>query len=141
MNDAVILEEKVHTQAPAARRTNNLRRRPTRTRSKRRLSACGTAKIAQLKVAYGKNLGHQVQCWADQPTVMGRHSRCDLRLLDPRISRWHAALTVDNEGRWVVTDLKSENGTHVNGSPIDQPYVLSNNDLIRIGSTLINVML
>ncbi len=139
MNDAGLLEKKVRTQAP---RSNTLRRRPTRTtRSKRRRSASGTAKMAQLKVAYGKNLGHQIHCWADQPTVMGRHSRCDLRLLDPRISRWHAALTVDNDGQWVVTDLESENGTFVNGSKIDKPYVLSDNDLIRVGSTLINVLL
>lgn len=49
--------------------------------------------------------------------VVGRHHSCDVVLADPEVSRRHARLCF-RDGRWVVRDLESTNGTIVNGGRI-----------------------
>lgn len=46
--------------------------------------------------------------------TIGRHHGCDVVLGDPEISRRHAHLRL-RDGRWVLQDLESTNGTYVNG--------------------------
>lgn len=46
--------------------------------------------------------------------VVGRRAECDIRLLDPHVSRRHAALAV-RDGCVTVADLRSRNGTDVAG--------------------------
>lgn len=47
-------------------------------------------------------------------TLVGRSSRCDLRLDDPRVSAEHAVIRWHG-GRWLIRDLGSRNGTLVQG--------------------------
>ncbi|MCB9744621.1 MAG: FHA domain-containing protein [Alphaproteobacteria bacterium] len=47
-------------------------------------------------------------------TVVGRGPLCNLRLSDPRVSGEHASLSW-RDGRWLVRDLGSRNGTWVEG--------------------------
>ena len=46
--------------------------------------------------------------------TIGRHHGCDVVLGDPEISRRHAHLRF-RDGRWILQDLDSTNGTYVNG--------------------------
>ncbi len=46
--------------------------------------------------------------------VMGRSSACDLVLVDSGVSREHARIDIDGNGV-TIHDLKSRNGTWVNG--------------------------
>jgi pSer/pThr/pTyr-binding forkhead associated (FHA) protein len=46
----------------------------------------------------------------------------------------HARVYFD-QGRWLVEDLKSSNGTKVNDQIIAEPWPLAPNDIIRIGRT------
>lgn len=46
--------------------------------------------------------------------VIGRHRGCDVVLSDLSVSRRHARL-VFRDGRWILQDLDSTNGTMVNG--------------------------
>ena len=50
-------------------------------------------------------------------TILGRGTDCDLRLVDPGVSRHHAELRVE-DGEVVLVDLGSTNGTFVNGQPV-----------------------
>jgi serine/threonine protein kinase len=62
--------------------------------------------------------------------VVGRTG--DLRLGDARVSRRHAIIKRQTRG-FVVEDLKSANGTYLNGTKIDRPCALQTGDVIRVG--------
>jgi hypothetical protein len=49
----------------------------------------------------------------DDELLVGRHLRCDIVLDDLSVSRRHARLRF-RDGRWVLQDLESTNGTLVN---------------------------
>jgi adenylate cyclase len=63
--------------------------------------------------------------------VIGRSPECDVVLKDFGISRQHAKIIVDEEGCRIV-DLKSKNGTQVNGVPVVEAP-LKDNDRILLG--------
>lgn len=67
--------------------------------------------------------------------VIGR--RGDLwKLEDPSCSRRHCSIELTREGQLVLRDLRSANGTQVNGSTVEK-IVLHAGDKIRVGDTLI----
>ena len=82
-----------------------------------------------LAVLQGKASG-QIFAITKVRTVIGR-ADCDVILDDPESSRQHAALEVLGS-RVVVSDLKSTNGTFVNGEQIDSAE-LQNHSEFRIG--------
>ena len=57
---------------------------------------------------------------------------------DPTVSRVHLAVFIDDEKNIFVTDLKSTNGTYVNGVKIDESVKLKTLDVLKIGNTLVN---
>ena len=61
----------------------------------------------------------------------GRHPDSDVFLDDITVSRRHAEFTKDGKDH-VVRDVKSLNGTYVNGERIDEA-VLANGDEVQIG--------
>jgi pSer/pThr/pTyr-binding forkhead associated (FHA) protein len=56
-------------------------------------------------------------------------------LTDPGVSRTHAELRREN-GRWVIADRGSTNGTRVNDASIET-WVLGEGDRIKVGSTVL----
>jgi diguanylate cyclase (GGDEF)-like protein len=89
---------------------------------------------AYLVVLSGSNVGEMYRIEKDQ-VVVGRGDKVDLRLVDDGISREHARLTKD-DGRIVLEDLGSTNGTFCNGVRV-QRHPLTEGDKILIGSTTI----
>lgn len=65
-------------------------------------------------------------------TVIGRDQDCGLRLACPFVSKHHA-LIVRSGDELRISDLKSRNGTHVNGRLISQGEVLKAKSEIQIG--------
>src|SRR5215472_16079534 len=69
--------------------------------------------------------------------VIGRSPDCQIVLKDFGISRTHARITVDEDGVR-ITDLKSKNGTQVNGFPeVEAP--LRDGDRILLGKFLMTL--
>ncbi len=68
----------------------------------------------------------------ERVTTIGRSEACDLTLDYSYVSREHARLEFA-DGGYAVTDLKSTNGTHVNGRRIGETQLLTSGDEIRIG--------
>jgi hypothetical protein len=54
--------------------------------------------------------------------VIGRSSRCQLVLAHDTVSRRHAELRIE-DGRWLLRDLGSSNGTWVNGRRVVEAEV------------------
>ena len=64
-------------------------------------------------------------------TTIGRWDGNDVALPDREVSRKHAQIRHEG-GRFVVVDLGSKNGTHVNGRPIGGATVLADGDEIAV---------
>lgn len=67
-------------------------------------------------------------------TVIGRQEGCDLSLQHPSISRRHAEISFAN-GRYVLRDLASKNGTFLNDWRVEPGsiHLLSGNETLRFG--------
>ena len=63
--------------------------------------------------------------------VIGRESDCHLAIPSPSVSRRHAQLRLE-DGQWSIEDLRTRNGTWVNGQQIRSRTPLSHNDEIRV---------
>src|SRR3954451_10744754 len=66
--------------------------------------------------------------------TIGREG-CDVNLMDPEVSRHHAAIR-DQGGSLAIEDLGSTNGTFVNGTRITAVTVLKPGDEVRLGNTV-----
>ncbi|MCZ6601504.1 MAG: FHA domain-containing protein [Planctomycetota bacterium] len=64
-------------------------------------------------------------------TTVGRDSNCSIQVLSPAVSRFHARFSVEGP-LFHIHDLRSENGTSVNGVRI-QACRLDEGDTIRVG--------
>lgn len=70
----------------------------------------------------------------ERPITIGRSPEADVVVLDERASRIHCGIRLW-DGEFYIKDLKSRNGTFVNGQRIDVAK-LKPSDEIRIGSVI-----
>jgi ABC-type multidrug transport system ATPase subunit/pSer/pThr/pTyr-binding forkhead associated (FHA) protein len=72
---------------------------------------------------------------SNRPLVLGRDPGCDLPLEDERVSWRHLCLEL-KDGKPVLTDLDSSNGTYVDGVRVNsESRTLSSEAIIQVGST------
>lgn len=57
----------------------------------------------------------------DLPVLLGRSGSCDIQLDHEQVSRRHAQIDRDTQGRLWLTDLGSRNGIQVQGRPVCEP--------------------
>ncbi|MGH8888209.1 MAG: FhaA domain-containing protein [Acidothermaceae bacterium] len=95
-------------------------------------TAARPANYGRLMVREGKNASYEVEL-GHQVTVIGRGTDTDVRLGDQAVSRRHAEIRVVN-GKALVSDLQSTNGTLVNGARITTA-ALVDGDEVRVGET------
>src|SRR6476469_1953641 len=69
---------------------------------------------------------------------VGRVQGNDLMLPKGNVSKHHARLLY-RDGRFIVTDLKSTNGTYVNGRKISQATIVREGDKIYIGDFVLRI--
>lgn len=82
----------------------------------------------------GPNMGRRYPL-AGEPVFIGRQDDCAVRNTDNSVSRYHARIERGDNGEYVVTDLKSTNGTFVNNQrKLDG--VLHDGDTLRIGNCI-----
>lgn len=67
--------------------------------------------------------------------MIGRQESCRIRFDFPEVSERHAILTL-RDGRAVLEDLHSANGTYVNGEPIDRAVALDGSMVVQIGNSM-----
>lgn len=70
------------------------------------------------------------------PTVIGSATKCDIYLFkDPAIEPHHASV-IKSGNKYLIEDLGSDSGTHVNGKRMEK-HLLNPGDLITIGETVL----
>ena len=94
--------------------------------------------VYQIKVTEGYGAGSVYTLPADGEVIIGRHSKCGIRILDPDISRRQAKLTTQF-GKWAVVPISSTVNTYFDGHAIFEPKVLRHTDHIVVGTTLLVV--
>jgi len=70
--------------------------------------------------------------------TVGRVQGNDIVLPKGNVSKRHSKV-VYKEGKFIVVDLKSTNGTYVNGHKIASPQVIKNTDKIFIGDFVLEI--
>jgi two-component system, NtrC family, response regulator HydG len=92
-----------------------------------------------LEVVEGPDAGRSFTLDASSPTrvLIGTSPVCTMRLVDPEVSRRHAAMTFQS-GRIQFIDLESTNGTTVNGVIVNEAR-LSGGEAIRMGSSVLTL--
>lgn len=70
------------------------------------------------------------------PAVIGRDEGVRVRIPKPNVSRRHCELAVNDDDELVVRDLKSSNGTYVNGERISEERELVPGDLLTVGEVV-----
>ncbi|MHC4252187.1 MAG: protein kinase domain-containing protein [Planctomycetota bacterium] len=92
--------------------------------------------MAKLVVREGRDVGAEYVFPPDKRRiVLGRRSANEIQVLDPQASREHTAVIVDG-GRYILRDLKSRNGTHLNDEPVTADEEIEFGDRIRIGAAV-----
>jgi hypothetical protein len=79
--------------------------------------------------------GQPIRSWplATSELTIGRAEQSDIPLADPGVSRNHARVVREGDD-FIVEDLRSTNGTEVNGQPIRRRR-LANGDMLKLASS------
>lgn len=95
---------------------------------------------ARLSIEAGEGTPALCNLTPDQVVTLGRNRSNVVVLQDKHASRWHAEV-VHEEGRWLLRDCGTLNGTRRNGQRIPRPTPLMNGDEISIGDTVLRFLL
>ena len=101
---------------------------------KRKFEEVKEAMAAILKVTSGSEQGLCVDLLSARINI-GRMPESDIVITDMGVSRLHAFIITEN-GRHILYDGKSTNGTYVNSLRITK-HILHHGDFIKVGSTVI----
>ncbi|HTR56388.1 MAG TPA: ATPase, T2SS/T4P/T4SS family [Kofleriaceae bacterium] len=83
--------------------------------------------------------GEQRRMVFNKPEVtIGRVQGNDIVLPKGNVSKRHARIVL-KDGKFIIVDLKSTNGTYVNGRKITSPLVVKDSDKIYIGDFIVGV--
>lgn len=89
--------------------------------------------MASLTVTTGPHAGDYYPL-GRRTLVIGRDEGCPAQIVDDQVSRKHAQVRW-TDGRYVVLDMKSANGTLVNGRPLTGELELADGDEITVGNS------
>jgi pSer/pThr/pTyr-binding forkhead associated (FHA) protein len=95
----------------------------------------------RLRVQSGSHEGKEIDV-TQAKFLIGRSDSCQLRPKSESVSRKHCILAI-HEGRVLLQDLKSRNGTFINEKrlPPDKAKVLKSGDILRVGKLSFEVLI
>ncbi|MFN2234300.1 MAG: FHA domain-containing protein [Anaerolineales bacterium] len=79
------------------------------------------------------------QLFQGTEVTLGRDPTCECTLISETVSARHARFTY-HHGQWWLEDLKSTNGTIINGQPLTTAIVVIPGDQIHCGDIQINIL-
>lgn len=95
--------------------------------------AMNASPVPRLRIRHPESAEVQIE-WHRDVITIGRDQQNDIVITHPLASRRHATLERDSTG-YIVRDLKSTNGTYVNGEVIADVYRLNSDDIVIVGSS------
>jgi len=88
-----------------------------------------------LVVIGGTSLGRRLRL-DEQPITIGRDPSCDLVLASPDVSRRHCRLQLV-AGEVFATDLRSTNGTYIDGKRAEESMLLPDGSILEVGQQVL----
>lgn len=95
-------------------------------------------KLTILQIGENKGLKKGATMSVSEETTFGRKNDNTVVLTDPYVSGYHFRI-YPHEGRYVVEDNKSTNGTLLNGEKLAMRTYLKKDDMIRVGNLTLKV--
>jgi len=95
--------------------------------------------MATIQILEGPMKGVQLEI-DEEVVFVGRSAANDIKISDETVSRKHLKI-FSVESCHFIEDLKSKNGTTINGEPLDAGFarLITENDRIQLGSTIIRL--
>jgi pSer/pThr/pTyr-binding forkhead associated (FHA) protein len=93
----------------------------------------------KLRVRHGSNTGRELPIPGPH-FIIGRGEGCHLKAKSDMISRRHCAIIL-GESQVAIRDLKSKNGTMVNGELIEGQRILQMGDVVQVGPLEFEVLI
>ncbi len=84
-----------------------------------------------IRISVEKGKAGETGYYFSGPFKIGRDDECEVRLSDSKVSRFHAEVRF-SQGKWWLIDLKSTNGTYVDGESKDS-IVLTGSTKVEFG--------
>ena len=91
--------------------------------------------MASVIVASGANRGDHYPL-GHRTNVIGRDEAVPIQIIDQKVSRKHMQIRFNN-GQYSAIDMKSKHGVFINDIRINDEIILSDNDYILIGQTVL----
>ena len=92
--------------------------------------------MATLIISNGPGEGEQFALGEHKLLMIGREEGCTFQILDQQMSRRHMQIKLDEStGAHSAIDFGSSNGVLVNGTRIEGPTPLADEDEIQVGET------
>ena len=137
-NEKEIKEHKVKNfetyKANANSKENNITKIDNSTWIKDKIINSKIEHLVMLVVRKGNNFGSKIQLQKNINTTIGKADNNMVIISENNVSSTHAIIKSDEKGHF-IQDLKSSTGTYVNENLIQEPKLLQNGDVIRIGDT------
>ena len=86
----------------------------------------------RLEVLQGAYLGRSLEFTLSHELIIGRDAECDIPFADPSVSRRNSRVFLAGDAVY-IEDLKSQNGTRVNGAALGTARLLRSGDQISVG--------
>lgn len=98
----------------------------------------GKGEPSRAVIVEGPDAGRQVPLQGGAPVTFGRGTTCTVPLADEYISNQHARLRF-HEGRWLVEDLGSTNGTYIGNQRLSRATPMNVKSRFRLGKTVVEL--
>ncbi|MDA3864548.1 MAG: GGDEF domain-containing protein [Deltaproteobacteria bacterium] len=84
-------------------------------------------------------LGRTKEIPESSKIIIGRQPGVEVQLINDSVSRQHAQI-ISNNGKYMIRDMGSTNGTYVNDTMIRGRRFIKNQDMIRVGTVLLKFL-
>jgi hypothetical protein len=98
------------------------------------------APIIPLILIFDRSEEESTHVLMNAENIVGRSIEADIHLPDETVSSHHARIFYEQK-RWWIEDLNSSNGIYLNEIFLDQPAVLADKDILRLGNITAQVQI